>query len=97
MHSHLHKANALNEARPPLAPASAPKPAAAPPALSYYDSIVAASQRRAEKLALEQHTTPTLTKPQQRKQLKSRIAALQRELTPIENELAQVRRQLAAL
>jgi hypothetical protein len=97
MRSHVHKAATLNEARPPLAPAPAPKPAATPPAPSYYDSIVAAGQRRAEKLALDKHTTPTLSLREQRKQLKSRIAALQRELQPIETELATLRRQLLTL
>jgi hypothetical protein len=96
MRSHLHKATALNEPRPPLAPPPAPAPKAAP-ALSFYDSMLAAQQRRAEKLALAEHTTPTPTKAERRRQLKSQERALLRELDPIENELASVRRQLAAL
>jgi hypothetical protein len=96
MYSHHRKTEALNERRPPLASPPAPAPKAAPQP-SYYDSIQAAQQRRAGKLALDQHTTPEPTKQQQRKQLKSREKSLLRELTPIENELAAVRQRLAAL
>jgi hypothetical protein len=100
MRSHLHKADILNKRRPPLAPLPAPKRTPAPvakPAGSFYDRaqsgplLTSTTFRPPAAAAHKSQVT------QQRKELKSRIAALLRELQPIENELAAARRQLAAL
>jgi septal ring factor EnvC (AmiA/AmiB activator) len=100
MHSHVHKADLLNKRRPPLAappaPAATPIPTATP-AGSFYDRtqsgplLTPATFRPPAAAARESQVA------QQRKQLNSRIAALQRELQPIETELATLRRQLLTL
>lgn len=100
MRSHLHKADILNKRRPPLAPLPAPKRTLAPvakPAGSFYDSVQAGPLLTPATFRPPAAAAHKSQVAQQRKALKSRIAALQRELTPIENELASVRRQLLTL
>jgi len=83
-----------------LAPPASPRPAVVPqpmPVRRVVPATPEAEQRRARRLALDKHRTATPTTKQLRRQLESREKSLAREITTTTRELADVRRQLAAL